>query len=93
MVCQTVKIGVECFFMTRNGCQFNGGSCHQIIEQCEGCQKIKEFPSGKYCLIFPDPSAKWRVGNCNMATHLKASAERRENGKINPIKASKRARR
>ena len=89
MDCLTVKEGFECFFMSKNGCQFNGGSCHQIVEQCEGCQKAHEFPSGKYCLVFPDPASKWRVGNCNMATHLKAKTEK-GNGKLNPLKASKR---
>ena len=89
MVCNSVKVGVDCFFMTNSGCQFNGGSCHQIVEQCEGCQKVKEFPSGKYCISFPDPSMKWRMGTCSMATHVKA-ANAKTNGKINPLKASKR---
>ena len=89
MVCTTVKEGTECFFMTKNGCQFNGGSCHPIVEQCEGCQKIKELPTGKYCLSFPDPAIKWRVGACGMATHMKASKSK-GNGRLNPLKASKR---
>jgi hypothetical protein len=89
MVCATVKEGVECFFMNKQGCQFNGGNCHPIIEQCEGCQKAKEFPAGKYCLSFPDPTIKWRVGTCSMATHLKAD-KGKGNGRINPLKASKR---
>nr|HID12728.1 hypothetical protein [Anaerolineae bacterium] len=29
-----------------------------------------EFSSGWYCTAYPDPSAKWRNGNCNFATHL-----------------------
>ena len=89
MVCETVKQGVECFFMSKKGCQFNGGNCHTIVEQCEGCQKVKEFPTGKYCLVFPDPAVKWRIGNCNMATHISKN-KKKENGKINPLKASKR---
>lgn len=89
MVCTTVKEGTECFFMREKGCQFNGGNCHPIVEQCEGCQKVKEFPTGKYCLSFPDPTIKWRVGTCNMATHLKAT-KAKGNGKLNPLKASKR---
>ena len=77
--------------MTKNGCQFNGGSCHPVVEQCNGCQKAKEFPSGTYCLMFPDPAIKWRTGNCNMATHMKAAAGNgKAQGKVNPIKASKR---
>ena len=89
MDCTSVKEGVSCFFMTKNGCEFNGGTCHTIIEQCEGCQKVNEFPTGMYCLVFPDPAAKWRVGNCSMATHLKKKVSK-GNGKINPLKASKR---
>jgi len=89
MVCQTVKEGHECFFMAKSGCGFNGGTCHIIVEACEGCQKILDLPSGKYCQTFPDPASKWRVGTCNMATHLK-TADKKENGKINPLKASKR---
>ena len=89
MVCQSVKEGIDCFFMKKTGCHFNGGNCHTVIEQCEGCQKVKDFPTGTYCLSFPDPSIKWRVGTCNMATHIKKS-NGNGNGKINPLKASKR---
>jgi hypothetical protein len=90
MVCATVKEGVDCFFMSKGGCRFNGGHCHPIVEQCEGCQRIQEFPSGKYCISFPDPSVKWRSGICSMATHVKASNGNQGNGKLNPLKASKR---
>ncbi len=89
MVCTSVKEGHVCSFMEKSGCQFNGGACHAIIEQCDGCERVKDFPAGKYCLIFPDPGAKWRIGNCNMATHLKAQVAK-GNGKLNPLKASKR---
>lgn len=88
MLCETVKEGVDCFFMKKNGCQFNGGTCHQIIDKCEGCEKVQEFPAGKFCLNFPEPEVKWRIGVCNMATHVKA--EGKDSGKINPLKASKR---
>jgi hypothetical protein len=90
MVCSSVKEGYECTFMSKKGCQFNGGNCHPIVEMCEGCQRVTEFPSGTYCLVFPDPQAKWRLGNCNMATHIKEEGKK-ENGKINPLKASKRS--
>jgi len=90
MVCATIKPGVDCFFMNKKGCQFNGGSCHPVVEQCNGCQKAKEFPAGTYCLIFPDPAIKWRSGSCNMATHLSKAGNSPAQGKINPLKASKR---
>lgn len=89
MVCTSVKEGQTCSFMSKKGCLFNGGTCHSIIEQCEGCQRIGVFPTGKYCLVFPDPTAKWRIGDCTMATHLKVS-RKKGNGKLNPLKASKR---
>ncbi len=92
MVCTTVKNGVECFFMSKNGCQFNGGRCNPIVDACNGCQKAKEFTAGagKYCLIFPEPGTKWRAGKCNMATHVEKAAAK-EVQKVNPLKASKRA--
>ena len=89
MVCTTAKEGIECAFMTKKGCKFNGGNCHIVVEKCEGCQKIFEGPTGKYCMMFPDPTIKWRSGNCNMATHVKTATEK-VMGKVNPLKASKR---
>lgn len=89
MVCSSVKEGYDCFFMTKKGCGFNGGTCHIIVEECEGCQRVAEYPTGKYCMAFPDPAAKWRAGRCNMATHVQAAAGG-TNGKVNPLKASKR---
>ena len=71
MVCQTIKQGTECPFMTKKGCSFNGGSCHTIDEKCEGCAKIVELPTGSYCMIYPDPKAKWIIGGCPSATHVK----------------------
>jgi len=90
MVCTSSKKGVECFFMNKSGCQFNGGSCHPIVDACNGCQKAKEFPAGKFCLIFPEPATKWRAGKCNMATHVEKVVAKGA-AKVNPLKASKRA--
>ena len=89
MVCQTVKAGVECAFMTKKGCGFNGGSCYQIIDKCDGCNKIIEHPTGKYCMVYPAPSSKWAVGGCPTATHIKKDLAG-SSQKINPLKASKR---
>ena len=90
MVCTTVKKGVECIFMTKRGCEFNGGSCHPIVDQCDGCQRIVEYPTGTFCMSFPDPAMKWKNGVCNMATHMKTQTTA-ENHKLNPLKASKRS--
>ncbi len=90
MVCQTIKVGNECGFMTKKGCGFNGGSCHVVVENCAGCSKIIDLSAGQYCMIYPNPSSKWIVGKCPTATHIKREiAETTQ--KINPLKASKRA--
>jgi len=89
MVCATIKQGVECPFMTQNGCSYNGGICHQIVEQCNGCNRGAEFASGWYCTACPDPTVKWKRGNCNLASHIKATSDSSK-AKINPLKASKR---
>jgi hypothetical protein len=89
MVCTSVKESMECVFMTKKGCSFNGGGCHPIVEECHGCSRASEFTTGWYCTAYPDPSIKWKNGNCNFATHVEKEAEVKNN-KINPLKASKR---
>ncbi len=89
MVCTTVRKGMECPFMTAKGCSYNGGICHEIVEQCDGCNRKVEFSSAWYCTASPDPSIKWKRGACNMATHV-TSAAATTGPKINPLKASKR---
>ena len=89
MICTTVREGDDCVFMTANGCGYNGGACLPIIDQCMGCNRTSEFPTGTYCTAVPDPSLKWKTGNCNVATHVKTVAASKKQ-KINPIKASKR---
>ncbi len=90
MNCLTIKKGVECVFMSKKGCDFNGGTCHEVLEDCQGCDRSQEFKTGVFCLSVPDPSVKWRRGSCNLATHLKEVAKER-GPMLNPIKASKRA--
>ena len=75
MQCVTVKEGVECAFMGKSGCGFNGGSCKQIVEQCVGCDRVVVFEESKFCRVFPEPAAKWRRGPCNMATHVKVESK------------------
>jgi len=90
MKCTTIKAGEECVFMAKAGCGFNGGSCKPVVEACDGCERVMEVESGLYCGLFPDPSSKWRLGRCNMATHVKEDIKV-EAAKLNPLKASKRA--
>lgn len=89
MNCTTVRNGSDCVFMTRKGCSFNGGVCHPIVEACNGCVRASEFPSGWYCTACPDPTVKWKNGDCNFATHV-IKATKVNNTKLNPLKASKR---
>jgi hypothetical protein len=91
MICATVKAGTNCAFMTKAGCGFNGGSCHPIVDQCDGCLKVMELPSGKYCSSYPNPSIKWKTNHCNFATHAKWESQSQQQAKINPLKASKRS--
>jgi hypothetical protein len=89
MICQTVKTGTDCFFMTKKGCNFNGGTCYTVVASCEGCGRIKEYPAGKYCSAYPQPEMKWKIGKCNFATHVELEAPKEEK-KVNALKASKR---
>jgi hypothetical protein len=90
MICQTIKVGTDCGFMMKKGCGFKGGACHPIVEQCNGCGKVMDCPTGQYCKIFPEPAVKWLTGKCSMATHIKSDIKEAVQ-KINPLKASKRA--
>jgi len=89
MLCETIKKGTECVFMTKKGCGFNGGSCHTIVEACEGCSHVIENGTASYCALYPDPASKWSFGGCPSASHNKVVTEEKTQ-KINPLKASKR---
>ena len=89
MICTTIRPGVDCPFMKASGCSYNGGTCHTIVEQCQGGSRTAEFATGWYCTACPEPALKWQRGQCNMATHI-TSAVVENKQKINPIKASKR---
>ena len=90
MLCQTIKQGTECFFMTKQGCNYNGGNCYPVVESCQGCNKTLTLEQGIYCKSFPEPQIKWKNGFCNLASHIKSDAEKVV--KLNPLKASKRSR-
>jgi len=90
MICQTIKEGTECTFMSKKGCGYTGGNCHAIVETCEGCNKVIELAGGKYCKVYPEPAAKWIIGICPTASHVKREVKEVVQ-KLNPLKASKRS--
>jgi len=45
-----------------------------IIDKCEGCENIE----GEKCRIWVSPAAKWRLGVCPSATHVKAEVKTAE---------------
>ncbi|MFH2011130.1 MAG: PxxKW family cysteine-rich protein [Pseudomonadota bacterium] len=89
MVCQTVKAGIDCIFMKKKGCSFNGGKCYPVVDSCEGCDKIQDYPLGRFCTSYADPGSKWKMGNCNLASHIKKETVAAQK-MLNPLKASKR---
>jgi hypothetical protein len=89
MHCESLKPGVDCTFMTKKGCSFNGGSCKTVVSECEGCERVLGSNGSSFCGSFPDPASKWRRGSCNLATHVK-NAKKETAQKVNPLKASKR---
>jgi hypothetical protein len=70
--------------------KFSDGSFLTVIEQCEGCERIVEVDSNKYCDTYMNPAAKWRLGMCNFATHAKPEVTVVKI-RVNPLKAAKRA--
>jgi hypothetical protein len=45
-----------------------------IVKQCIGCENIE----GEFCRTWATPAAKWRVGVCASATHVKPETKAAE---------------
>ena len=91
MQCQTVLPGTECTFWSKKGCIFQGNTCENIVEACQGCERIvSSEAAGQVCSVSPSPTRKWAGGLCNMATHRKVEILATD-AKTNPLKASKKA--
>jgi len=69
---------------------YTTGVFSPIIDKCDGCDRIIEVESQKFCKTYSAPAAKWKVGICNFATHAKPEVLT-STIKVNPLKASKRA--
>jgi hypothetical protein len=52
--------------------QTGGSPARPVVEQCLGCDRILKETDGQRCSAFAFPDAKWRLGPCSMATHIKA---------------------
>ena len=89
MQCATIKEGTSCTFMAKTGCTYTGGRCLAVVEQCQGCNNVREFPAGVFCTVFANPASKWTLGRCNFATHVKGEGKKEEK-MLNQLKASKR---
>ncbi len=37
-----------------------------IIDKCKGCDRI----NGQFCSAYLFPDKKWRLGDCNLASHI-----------------------
>ena len=74
---------------TAEGVVVNGFVLSPVVEQCNGCERMREFDGEQFCSSYPAPARKWAVGRCNFATHAKTQANAA--AKVNPLKASKRA--
>lgn len=74
---------------TAEGVIVNGFLVSPCVDQCNGCERVREFEEEKFCSSYPDPTYKWGQGRCNFATHIKTQTN--ASAKVNPLKASKRA--
>jgi hypothetical protein len=74
----------------QNNEQYTSGFFNPIIEKCDGCDRIIEVDNSKYCQTYALPDAKWKLGICNFATHVKPEIKVVKI-KVNPLKAAKRA--
>ncbi|NTV14528.1 MAG: hypothetical protein HGA96_11470 [Desulfobulbaceae bacterium] len=70
--------------------RYSSGLFSPISEKCEGCDRVIEAVNIKYCQTYVSPEAKWKLGLCNFATHVKTELATTKT-KVNPLKASKRA--
>jgi len=69
---------------------YTTGIFSPIIDKCEGCDRVLEVESQKFCKTYSTPAAKWKLGICNFASHVKPEVLT-STIKVNPLKASKRA--
>jgi hypothetical protein len=69
---------------------YSSGIFNPVIEKCAGCNQVIEVESQEICKTYTSPEAKWKLGICNFASHIKPDIST-STVKVNPLKASKRA--
>lgn len=70
--------------------QYTSGLFTPVTEKCDGCDRVIEVDNSKFCQTYAVPEAKWKLGICNFATHVKPEIQVAKI-KVNPLKAAKRA--
>jgi len=61
-----------------------------IVESCAGCERVSVEGEVTFCKAYVKPESWWRHGRyCPLATHVKLEVQKA--AKVNPLKASKRA--
>jgi len=91
MAKKKVVSSLEGSVMSDAGLTYKGVIMEQIIEKCEGCERVADVEGSKYCPTYAQPEKKWAHGVCNFATHVRAEVDKAGKVKVNPLKASKRA--
>jgi hypothetical protein len=76
--------------MQQIGVNFSDGRFQPVIEKCNGCERITVDNGVQYCQTYLNPNAKWRLGMCNFATHIRPEIKIAKI-RVNPLKAAKRA--
>ncbi|MGL1930178.1 MAG: PxxKW family cysteine-rich protein [Desulfotalea sp.] len=69
---------------------YTDGRFKSVAEKCVGCDRITEQEGTQYCTTYVNPEAKWKLGLCNFATHVKPEIKV-NTVRVNPLKAAKRA--
>lgn len=69
---------------------YSDGQFQPVVDKCDGCGRIVDQEGVQYCKSYMYPSAKWKLGLCNFATHAKPEINVITT-RINPLKAAKRA--
>ena len=67
----------------------SGKNFANIIDECQGCNHVRDHEGGFFCRSYANPASKWALGMCNFATHRRIE-KTADNKKVNPLKASKR---